>query len=102
MLLYVEFSYKEDILKNENGSVLFCTLISIYKYNFFLFNFFTTGIDNPGKQSLGVKSCKSSCMMTISDFLSNTLTDNLNLFKLIQYIEKSKIAHKVTKIIWKL
>ena len=27
--------------------------------------------------------------------MGETLTDNLNLYKLVQYIEKSKIAHKL-------
>ncbi|XP_053637963.1 ATP-dependent DNA helicase DDX11 isoform X1 [Cherax quadricarinatus] len=34
-------------------------------------------------------------MFTVSKFLCDTLTDNLNIFKLVQYIEKSKIAHKL-------
>lgn len=37
----------------------------------------------------------SSRMLTVPVFLAETLTDNLNIFKLIQYIEQSKIAHKV-------
>ncbi|XP_045596543.2 ATP-dependent DNA helicase DDX11 [Procambarus clarkii] len=37
----------------------------------------------------------TSQMLTVSKFLCDTLTDNLNIFKLLQYIEKSKIAHKL-------
>ncbi|KAG7157562.1 ATP-dependent DNA helicase DDX11-like [Homarus americanus] len=37
----------------------------------------------------------TSQMLTVSKFLCDTLTDNLNIFKLVQYIEKSKIAHKL-------
>uniref|UniRef100_A0A0P4W9K1 Helicase ATP-binding domain-containing protein n=1 Tax=Scylla olivacea TaxID=85551 RepID=A0A0P4W9K1_SCYOL len=37
----------------------------------------------------------SSRMLPVYSFLAETLTDNLNLFKLVQYIEKSKIAHKL-------
>ncbi|XP_045108856.1 ATP-dependent DNA helicase DDX11-like [Portunus trituberculatus] len=36
-----------------------------------------------------------SRMLLVYNFLAETFTDNLNLFKLVQYIEKSKIAHKL-------
>lgn len=35
-------------------------------------------------------------ILRVCDFLAGTLTDKLNFFKLVQYIEKSKIAHKVS------
>ncbi|XP_071519402.1 ATP-dependent DNA helicase DDX11 isoform X2 [Panulirus ornatus] len=40
-------------------------------------------------------NASQSQIFTVSKFLCDTLTDNLNLFKLVQYIEKSKIAHKL-------
>ncbi|XP_064085722.1 ATP-dependent DNA helicase DDX11-like [Macrobrachium nipponense] len=36
-----------------------------------------------------------SRMYAVHNFMSETLIDNLNIYKLIQYIEKSKIAHKL-------
>ncbi|KAB7505816.1 putative ATP-dependent DNA helicase DDX11 [Armadillidium nasatum] len=41
------------------------------------------------------KADNNSCVMTLHGFLHQTFTDNLNIFKLIQYMEKSKIAHKL-------
>ncbi|CAL4123180.1 unnamed protein product, partial [Meganyctiphanes norvegica] len=47
----------------------------------------------PGEK--GGKTLPLQNMMTVPQFLSDTLVDNLNIFKLIQYIEGSKIAHKL-------
>ncbi|RXG59350.1 putative ATP-dependent DNA helicase DDX11 [Armadillidium vulgare] len=41
------------------------------------------------------KADDNSCVLTLHGFLHQTFTDNLNIFKLIQYMEKSKIAHKL-------
>ena len=35
-------------------------------------------------------------MMTVTEFLVKTMTDNLNLYKIIHYIETSRITHKVS------
>ncbi|XP_076068379.1 ATP-dependent DNA helicase DDX11 isoform X2 [Oratosquilla oratoria] len=43
----------------------------------------------------GKEKKQPSCVMTVPKFLCNTYTDNLNFFKILQYIEKSKIALKL-------
>ncbi|XP_068203426.1 ATP-dependent DNA helicase DDX11 isoform X1 [Palaemon carinicauda] len=56
----------------------------------------------PGKFGTGVNSNYNdgmknqfTRMYAVHSFMSETLIDNLNIYKLIQYIEKSKIAHKL-------
>ncbi|KAK7084367.1 DEAD H (Asp-Glu-Ala-Asp His) box helicase 11 [Halocaridina rubra] len=54
----------------------------------------TNGVIGHNAAAVGNK-IPSSTMYAVHTFMSTTLTDNLNIFKLIQYIEKSKIAHKL-------
>lgn len=51
-----------------------------------------TGSSGQAKEG---KSLPVQTMMTVPNFLCDTLVDNLNIFKLIKYIEGSKIAHKL-------
>ncbi|XP_027218819.2 ATP-dependent DNA helicase DDX11 isoform X1 [Penaeus vannamei] len=51
--------------------------------------------NNSNKGPSADSQSSSSRMLTVPLFLAETLTDNLNIFKLIQYIEQSKIAHKL-------
>lgn len=51
-----------------------------------------TGSTSQAKES---KALPTQTMMTVPNFLCDTLVDNLNIFKLIKYIEGSKIAHKL-------
>lgn len=57
-----------------------------------------TFIPHPGAKDVKntvSASTPTSKILTVYHFLAETLTDKLNFFKLVQYIEKSKIAHKV-------
>ena len=60
-------------------------------WNMFFFSVLS-GQDSGKKDG---SNTEKSLVMKIPIFMGETLTDNLNLYKLVQYIEKSKIAHKL-------
>lgn len=60
--------------------------------------FFHTGANNK-TTTITTTSEVSSQVLDVGKFLVETLTDNLNLFKLLQYIEESKLAHKVGTVL---